>query len=76
VQEALSVKWDRTRNDFGLRRTLGALPAFDLANTTVQPIVLHQKISLFRLTERGRKLARALGVESIDNGWDILVRTH
>jgi hypothetical protein len=38
--------------------------------------VLHQKIGLFRLTERGRTLARALGVEPIDNGWNILVRTH
>jgi hypothetical protein len=42
----------------------------------VQPIVGKQKITLFRLTERGRTLARALGVEPIENGWDILVRTH
>jgi hypothetical protein len=76
VQEALSVKWDRPSDDFGLRRTLSALPDYDLAHMTVQPIVLHQKIGLFRLTERGRTLARALGVEPLDNGWDTLVRTH
>ena len=76
VQEALSAKWDRPSADFGLRRTLSALPDYDLAYTTVQPIVLHQKIGLFRLTERGRTLARKLGLEPIDNGWDTLVRTH
>jgi hypothetical protein len=35
-----------------------------------------QRITLFRLAERGRTLARSLGVEPIENGWDTLVRTH
>jgi hypothetical protein len=42
----------------------------------VQRIAGKQKIGLFRLTERGRVLARALDVEPVDNGWDMLVRTH
>ncbi len=76
VHEALSPVWNRPARDRALQRTLAALPRYDLAYLTVQPIVRQQKIGLFRLTERGRTLARALGVEPVENGWDVLVRTH
>jgi len=52
------------------------ISSYDLAHVAVQPIVGKQKITLFRLTERGKTFARSLGVEPIENGWDILVHTH
>jgi len=76
VQEALSPVWNRPAHDRALQRTLAALPRYDLAYRTVQPIIRQQDLGLFRLTERGRTLARALGVEPVENGWDTLVRTH
>ena len=66
VQEALSPVWNRPARDRSIQRTLAELPRYDLAYLTVQPII----------RQRGRTLARALGVEPVENGWDVLVRTH
>jgi hypothetical protein len=76
VQEALAQRWNRPAQSSSIRDFLPDLVRYDLAHTTVQRIVGKQKITLFRLTERGRTLARLLGVEPIENGWDTLVRTH
>jgi hypothetical protein len=76
VQEALSQRWSRPAQSSSIRNILSDLPCYDLAHRTVQPIVGRQTITLFRLTERGKTLARSLGVEPIENGWDTLVRTH
>ena len=76
VQEALAQRWNRPAQSSSIRDFLPDLVRFDLAHTTVQRIAGKQKIGLFRLTERGRALARALDVEPVQNGWDTLVRTH
>jgi hypothetical protein len=76
VQEALAQRWNLSPRSGSIRNFLPDLQCYDLAHRTVQPIVGRQKITLFRLTERGRMLARSLGVEPIENGWDTLVRTH
>ena len=76
VQEALAQRWGRSARSGSIRHFLPYLIRYDLAHTTVQPISGKQKIGLFRLTKRGRTLARLLGVEPIENGWDTLVRTH
>jgi hypothetical protein len=76
VQEALGQRWNRSAQSSSIRDFLPDLVRYDLAQTTVQRIAGKQKIGLFRLTERGRTLARLLGVEPIENGWDTLVRTH
>jgi hypothetical protein len=73
VREALGM---REAGGSALSRLADNLALYDLAHVKVQRIVGRQKITLFRLTERGRTLARALGVEPIENGWDTLVRTH
>jgi hypothetical protein len=73
VREALGM---REAGGSALSRLADNLALYDLAHVKVKRIVGRQKITLFRLTERGRTLARALGVEPIENGWDILVRTH
>lgn len=76
VQEALSVKWDRPSDDFGLRRTLGTLSEYDLAYITVQPIVLHQKIGLFRWKVAGGRTritgtsgGRCCGHRALPRSW-------
>lgn len=76
VQEALAQRWSRPAQSSSIRDFLPDLVRYDLAHMTVQRITGKQKIGLFRLTERGRRLARALGVEPVENGWDTLVRTH
>ena len=77
VQEALRSALEPCRRSSGsIRHFLPDLVRYDLAHITVQRIAGKQKIGLFRLTERGRTLARSLGVEPIENGWDTLVRTH
>lgn len=76
VQEALSQRWNLPARSGSIRHFLPDLIRYDLAHGTVQPISGKQKIGLFRLTERGRSLARSLGVEPVENGWDTLVRTH
>jgi hypothetical protein len=76
VQEALAQRWNRPAQSSSIRDFLPDLVRYDLAQTTVQRIAGKQKIGLFRLTERGRTLARLLGVEPIENGWDTLVHTH
>jgi len=76
VQEALAQRWNRPAQSSSIRDFLPDLVRYDLAHSTVQRIAGKQKIGLFRLTERGRALARALGVEPVENGWDTLVRTH
>jgi hypothetical protein len=76
VREALGQAPVGTSGGSALSRLADNLVRYDLAHVEVQPIVGRQKITLFRLTDRGKTLARALGVEPIENGWDILVRTH
>jgi len=76
VREAMGIAQTGTSGGSALSRLAHNLARYDLALIKVQRIVGKQKITLFRLTERGKTLARALGVEPIENGWDILVRTH
>jgi hypothetical protein len=76
VQEALAQRWSRPAQSSSIRDFLPDLVRYDLAHSTVQRIAGKQKIGLFRLTERGRALARSLDVTPVENGWDTLVRTH
>ena len=76
VQEALCAAWNVSPVGSAFSRLARDLAHYDLAYFTIQRIAGKQKITLFRLTERGRTLARMLGVEPIENGWDTLVRTH
>jgi hypothetical protein len=76
VGEALAQRWRVPSRSSSVRDFLSDLERYDLVHRTVQPIVGRQKITLFRLTERGKTVARSLGVEPIENGWDTLVRTH
>lgn len=76
VQEALCAMWSVSPVGSAFSRLTRDLAHYDLAYFTIQRIAGKQKITLFRLTERGRTLARLLGVEPIENGWDTLVRTH
>ena len=73
VREGLGM---REAGGSALSRLADNLALYDLAHVKVQRIVGRQKITLFRLTERGKTLARSLGVEPIENSWDTLVRTH
>ena len=76
VQEALCSVWNVSPVGSAFSRLARDLAYYDLAHFTIQRIAGKQKITLFRLTERGRTLVRLLGVEPIENGWDTLVRTH
>jgi hypothetical protein len=76
VQEALCTVWNVSAVGSAFSRLARDLAYYDLAHFTIQRIAGKQKITLFRLTERGRVLARSLGVEPTENGWDTLVRTH
>jgi hypothetical protein len=76
VQEALCVKWNVLPVGSAFSRLARDLARYDLAHFTIQRIAGKQKITLFRLTERGRALARSLDVTPVENGWDTLVRTH
>ena len=76
VQEALCAVWNVSPVGSAFSRLARDLAHYDLAYFTLQRIVGKQKITLFRLTERGRSLARQLAVEPIENGWDTLVHTH
>ena len=76
VQEALCAAWNVPPVGSVFGRLAHDLARYDLAYFTVQWIAGKQKITLFQLTERGRTLARALGVEPVENRWNILMRTH
>ena len=76
LQEALCAAWNVSPVGSAFSRLARDLAHYDLAYFTIQRIAGKQKITLFRLTERGRTLARLLGVEPIENGWDTLVHTH
>ncbi|CAG0964482.1 hypothetical protein PLCT2_00953 [Planctomycetaceae bacterium] len=76
VQEALCAAWSVSFVGSAFSRLARDLAYYDLAYFTIQRIAGKQKITLFRLTERGRRLSRSLDVEPIENGWDTLVRTH
>jgi len=76
VREALGMTEAGASSGSAFSRLADNLDEYDLAHVKVERIVGKQKITLLRLTERGKTLARSLGVEPIENGWDILVRTH
>lgn len=53
------------------------LPRYDLAVTTVTKVFRKRnRLGLIRLTERGKTLARRLGIEPVENHWERVIRRH
>jgi hypothetical protein len=52
------------------------LPESGLVETACLPTVYRSTLNVIRLTERGKALARTLGVGSIENDWERVIRRH
>lgn len=52
------------------------LPESGLAETVCLPTVYRSTLNAIRLTDRGKALARVLGVEPIENNWERVLRRH
>lgn len=70
---ALSV----TPNSGGVsQRLCRHLPASDRDATACPPTVYRSTLNVIRLTQRGKALARVLGVEPIENDWERVIWRH